>query len=550
MDAADAMYHLDAVAHSVQELVLPPDALNSQISGILRATRPFLDTDRDWILQNIELLRSQLSVYDALLNRIDDVRLEIQRRRDAVHRSMAAYSSTLAPIRRLPSEIFRAVFREVQISPRCNVGDESESKSESEDYAVLDFSQGPWKLSHVCGAWRDIVLSYPQLWSHIVLRYHWTSYPTETLHHTMSALQAMISRSAQHPLDNVFELDGNDKEDVAIEAFPVILEESYRWRSINLQISLPLLERLKVVRGKIPCLESLDMKTAPIPSHHLISSWHGMGTYGIQELLEEVQTVFIDAPRLRKVILYHTHGLGDFMFPPHITHLATRIGNLSSLEAYRSLVECRLFGKEEPGPDVLPPHPIHLPNLRRLYVSSVYLLAYLRPPSLDDLMISFVDNNSDIDVVNDVLVMNEFVHRSRCTLTSLAIHMFDAFEQVFVKDCLLLMDSLVSLEIRLFPYVDVKVIFNALASSKFLPNLQHLFLLVPCAAPSLWEPLTAMLSSRSQYLRSLRISCGEIDDVETVDEIDELLAPLRLLGLPMVVSMDNAISDFENFGSR
>ncbi len=52
---------------------------------------------------------------------------------------------------------------------------------------------------HVCGAWRDIVLSYPQLWSHIVLRS-----PMETLDHTVPALQAMILRSAQHPLDIMF----------------------------------------------------------------------------------------------------------------------------------------------------------------------------------------------------------------------------------------------------------------------------------------------------------------------------------------------------------
>ncbi len=56
MNVTDAMLHLDAVAHSIPEPVLPPNSLNSQISGILRATRPFLDTDRDWILQNIEVL--------------------------------------------------------------------------------------------------------------------------------------------------------------------------------------------------------------------------------------------------------------------------------------------------------------------------------------------------------------------------------------------------------------------------------------------------------------------------------------------------------------
>ncbi len=180
MIATDAMFHLDAVARSVPEPVLPPNALNSQISGILRATRPFLDTDRDWILQNIEVLQQQLSMYDALLDRIDEVRSEMQRHRDVVHKSMAAYLSTLAPIRRLPSELLCAVFREVQAS----LSDSEPWGSEPEP-EPLDFSQGPWKLSHVCGAWRDIVLSYPQLWSHIVLQY-WTSNPSETLRHSTS----------------------------------------------------------------------------------------------------------------------------------------------------------------------------------------------------------------------------------------------------------------------------------------------------------------------------------------------------------------------------
>ena len=67
MNVTDAMFHLDAVARSIPEPVFPPDALNSDVSDILRATRPFLDTDRDWIPQNIEVLEQQLSVYDALL---------------------------------------------------------------------------------------------------------------------------------------------------------------------------------------------------------------------------------------------------------------------------------------------------------------------------------------------------------------------------------------------------------------------------------------------------------------------------------------------------
>ncbi len=94
MNATDAMSHLDAVAHSIPEPVLPPSSLNSQISGILRATRPFLDTDRDWIPQNIEVLEQQLSVYDALLTRIDEVISEMQSHRSQVHGGLFFKTST------------------------------------------------------------------------------------------------------------------------------------------------------------------------------------------------------------------------------------------------------------------------------------------------------------------------------------------------------------------------------------------------------------------------------------------------------------------------
>ncbi|KAK0452604.1 hypothetical protein EV421DRAFT_2031169 [Armillaria borealis] len=524
MKATDAMLHLDAVARSIPEPVLPSNVLNSQVSEILRATRPFLDTDRDRILQNIEVLEQQLSVYDALLNRIDEVRLEMQGHRDAVHKSMTAYSSTLAPIRRLPSDILRAVFLEVQISLWWNP-ERSKSHSDSGP-EVLDFSQGPWKLSHVCGAWRDIVLSYPQLWSRIVLQFGRSNGPVTTLRHKVPALQAAILRSGQHPLDIVFKLwtvrcagpEITANEDAAAQAFPIILEESYRWRSIDANLSITLLEQLKVVRGKIPCLEYLTLKTSHYPY------------LSAEELPEDVRSVFTDAPRLQVVILHPTRGPNGFMLPLHVTHLATFMGKVSDVEAYQSLVECHLAIKEDP--DVSRLHPIHLPNVRRLFVSSPDLLSRLRLPSLCDLTISNGPSIlSDMNAV--ILMMDEFVYRSRCSLTRLSIHHSIASYDGFINDCPLLMDSLMSLEIELFR--NMKDIFDALASIGFLPNLQHLFLQIRSPQLSSLDLLTAMISSRSQNLRSIRISCNRADDVERVNEH---LAPLRPTGLLMVVFID------------
>ncbi len=313
----------------------------------------------------------------------------------------------------------------------------------------------------------------------------------------------------------------------------MIFNESYWWRSMDLQISdKTFFEQLKVVHGKIPCLESLIIKIVYFLSHSR------------QERLEEVQSVFMDAPHLQKVVLDHTHVFSNFIFPYHITHLVTSMSSVSNFEVYQSLVECCLVEKKGPGPGFFSPHPIHLPNIRHLFVSSVHLLTYLCLPSLDDLMISSASNASGMDGI--VLVMNKFIHYSCCTLTSLAIHNLITFHQVFIKDCLLLMDSLVSLEIGLLWNVDIKVIFSLLASSKFLPNFQHLSVWVPCTQPSLWGPLITMVSLWSRYLHLIRISCDTADDMERVNEH---LVPLQLPSLSIVVSVNNVLSYFENFKS-
>ncbi|SJK98779.1 uncharacterized protein ARMOST_02048 [Armillaria ostoyae] len=132
-----------------------------------------------------------------------------------------------------------------------------------------------------------------------------------------------------------------------------------------------------------------------------------------------------------------------------------------------------------------------------------------------------------------VLMMNEFVCRSRCSLTRLAIHHSIASYDGFINDCPLFMDSLVSLEIELF--WNMKDIFDALASIGFLPNLQHLFLQIRSPQLSSLDLLAAMISSRSQNLHSIRISCNRADDVERVNEH---LAPLRPTELLMVVFID------------
>ncbi len=155
-------------------------------------------------------------------------------------------------------------------------------------------------------------------------------------------------------------------------------------------------------------------------------------------------------------------------------------------------MECHFVDYEHSGLVIDFPHPIHLPNVRRLFVSSSQL-SFLRLPSLDNLM-NCSTNASDS--VHDVFsVMNEFIYGSHRSLTRFSIHNPVSFYQIFIEDYLLLMDSLVSLEIGLLE--DEKAMFDALASISVTADSE-------LHGAIIMEPISRhMITSRSQYLRSI-----------------------------------------------
>ncbi|KAK0449768.1 uncharacterized protein EV420DRAFT_763924 [Desarmillaria tabescens] len=337
-------------------------------------------------------------------------------------------------------------------------------------------------------------------------------------------LKTMILRSEQCPLDIAFELvHHNYNEDMAAQALSVIVEVSHRWKTLLLHASLPLLDLLKPARGKIPRLESLALNALV----RNMDRWDPMP--------EDTRSVFVDAPRLETVALQDSHDLGNFKFPLHITHLAGCADSVPNLEIYQSLVECHLEGREifgniyQVGDDIsLRQAPIHvfLPNVRRLFLSSMQLLAHLCLPSLEDLTFKF-DRRDAPDIP---LIMKEFISRSTgCSLTRLAVHSsdLDVSDQSFIQDTLLFMDTLVYLDIGHFWRLDN--FFALLASDGFLPNLQHLQLscfLLPSSQGSLNTMITS-ITSHSQKLRSVKIYCLGHDDVAN---FNQNVAPLQQLG--------------------
>ncbi|KAK0192843.1 hypothetical protein F5146DRAFT_520995 [Armillaria mellea] len=114
-----------------------------------------------------------------------------------------------------------------------------------------------------------------------------------------------------------------------------------------------------------------------------------------------------------------------------------------------------------------------------------------------------------------IQAVNDFFRRSRCSITRLAFYSVNGSDHILIQDSLLFMDTVVCLEVNL--YWGDEDILNALASDKFLPNLQHLQLF-RFQMDSSQDFLTTIVTPCRRHLRSVKLSCSDPADVESLNE--------------------------------
>ncbi|KAE9401963.1 hypothetical protein BT96DRAFT_817156 [Gymnopus androsaceus JB14] len=145
--------------------------------------------------------------------------ISIQQKKDRLEVHLRAYASLIAPVRRLPDDVLREVFK-YDCSEPCKL-------------FLLRIRDGPLKVGAVCSHWRSIVVSTPSLWSRISLRVG-----LEPFSSTCHVLQLFLDRSKQVALElvvNFFCSDGIFQED---PAFRAIASEAHRWTKLSVHGSL------------------------------------------------------------------------------------------------------------------------------------------------------------------------------------------------------------------------------------------------------------------------------------------------------------------------
>ncbi|KAF7300751.1 F-box domain-containing protein [Mycena kentingensis (nom. inval.)] len=298
--------------------------------------------------------------------------------RKEMKRQLRAMSGVLSPIRRLPVEILSEIFLCVHATTP---------------------QQTPWRLGHICRAWRAVALGLPCLWSSIRLGLGLPTYDLRLL------LKEQLWRSMAAPLR--IEIGCGDwiSEGLAATFRPALvplIQEAHRWESL----AVPAITRIRASR--------------------------------LGALLRSVHAGTRIYTQLRRLTLENLTSVEDAMLykdAPALTHLAL-LGSPISLRdlPWRQLTHfyanettscrptLRVLFEYAPGLVELVSRmhaytqpafkTVTLPHLRRLVLHNASYLEHLRAPSLQSLCTRASSET-----------MRRFIHRSslRDTLKRLAI---------------------------------------------------------------------------------------------------------------------------------
>ncbi|KAL0570492.1 hypothetical protein V5O48_011471 [Marasmius crinis-equi] len=138
--------------------------------SLANSNEPPLDSFNDYE-NNLAQTQTRLKLVVAEIARMEKSLRVLQEERDCLNGFVVTYKRILQPIRRLPDNILREVFRlstddgslDMELFPGPK-----RVKAESDS---LSPNQMPWKLGQISHHWCEVALAYPSLWSFIRIQF-------------------------------------------------------------------------------------------------------------------------------------------------------------------------------------------------------------------------------------------------------------------------------------------------------------------------------------------------------------------------------------------
>lgn len=170
-----------------------------------------------------------------------------------VKKAQAPYQALASAARRLPDVVLQRIFTHCLSTTRN---------------AVMHASEAPLLLGRVCGHWRRVVYSTPQLWAklHIVPPHIYRDNKgscEKRFHEKKNVIQGWLDRSGDYPLSLSFAWFGDAMED-AVQLNGILLQSlvpySKRWDEIDIQAPMALLKPFYQLSSEdVPMLRRISL---------------------------------------------------------------------------------------------------------------------------------------------------------------------------------------------------------------------------------------------------------------------------------------------------
>ncbi|KAJ7071579.1 hypothetical protein C8F01DRAFT_441104 [Mycena amicta] len=309
----------------------------------------------------------------------------------------AQNKAVISSLRRIPPEVLGEIFS-LTLPVRV------------QDTAFSTIRDSPWVLTHICKRWREIAVSTPSLWSRVATDYF------KKRKFSIPMIETQIQRAK---LLRVYFWPRGSWNEHQTQVFQLLAEHSARWEQFTIGVTKYMLPLLATLRGSLPALRK---------------GWIQWSEYETQR---ETLDFFEIAPSLRDVIIYNHNPTPIQVRVLLPSQQLTRYGADGPWTMHRdvlrfapNLVELRLETSESAPFAGDSGEIIELLHLRRLYVSTVDVLDYIKAPALEEIAFHLGselnvwrngaadDDSGDVDLI---LHLDPFVNRSLCTLRRLIL---------------------------------------------------------------------------------------------------------------------------------
>ncbi|KAF7343716.1 F-box domain-containing protein [Mycena sanguinolenta] len=352
----------------------------ARISQLLTSNEPPQEPELKVLRSVASNTAARLTCLDADISRLQNQLKQLQDERAALAEYHAQNTTILSPLRRIPSEILGEIFYwSLPFNPTPNMKD------------------APWVLTHVSRRWRAVAILNASLWSKIYLDFNTVTKYSSAMVRTQTE-RARVLKISFH---------GSSMHDShpQIDTLRVLLERSFIWEELRLDLTATLVPLMTVYRGRFTVLRRVWVEWDGSESQAAVQS---LNFLRMAVALTDI-TVFSQYRFLPTLLPVH-HQLTRYDFDaPWATHYEL----LKSLPNLHEVRITRDFDLTLPWPQ--PGEPIRLLHLRCLYVSDPAILNYLAAPVLERLAI--MDN----DGIATSSHLDPFLTRSSCSVCRLCI---------------------------------------------------------------------------------------------------------------------------------